>query len=131
MTHATMGEIISSLRKEKGMTQKELAEKLHITDKAVSKWERGIACPDTQTIPKLAEILDISIEELMTAKAAPTQGHKGSKYLLNLVLKVLPLAMGIAISVTALLNKLDTGSGFVLTGIGLTCIGIYLMKNED
>ena len=43
---------------------------LNITDKAVSKWERNIAYPDTQTIPKLAEILDISVEDLMNANDA-------------------------------------------------------------
>ena len=68
MTNRSMGEIISTLRKEKGMTQKQLADLLNITDKAVSKWERDIAWPDTQTIPKLAEILGVSVEELMNAK---------------------------------------------------------------
>ena len=68
MTNKSMGEIISTFRKEKGMTQKELADMLNITDKAVSKWERDISYPDTQTIPKLAEIFDVSIEELMNAK---------------------------------------------------------------
>ena len=43
MTNKSMGEIISTLRKEKGMTQKELADMLNITDKAVSKWEREIS----------------------------------------------------------------------------------------
>ena len=62
MTNKSMGEIISTFRKEKGMTQKELADMLNITNKAVSKWERDISYPDTQTIPKLAEIFDVSIE---------------------------------------------------------------------
>ena len=41
-----IGKIISEARKNKGMTQRELANKLHISDKAISKWERGIGCPD-------------------------------------------------------------------------------------
>ena len=65
MANKSMGEIISTLRKEKEMTQKELADKLNITDKAVSKWERDLACPDTQTLPKVAELLGVSIEELL------------------------------------------------------------------
>jgi transcriptional regulator with XRE-family HTH domain len=65
-----MGEIISTLRKEKGMTQKELADRLNLTDKAVSKWERDAACPDTQLLPKLAEIFGVSIEDLMNANDA-------------------------------------------------------------
>ena len=76
MANKSMGEIVSTLRREKGMTQKELANKLNITDKAVSKWERDVAYPDTQTIPKLAEILDISVEDLMNAKLEPADGQR-------------------------------------------------------
>lgn len=96
MANTSMGEIISTLRKEKGMTQKDIADKLGITDKAVSKWERDVAFPDTATIPKLAEILGVSVEELMQAKAVPVNGHKGAGYLINIILKAVPLAMGVA-----------------------------------
>lgn len=102
---------------------------LNITDKAVSKWERDIACPDTMTIPKLAEILGISVEELMNAKSVPTTGHKGAGYLLSIILKAVPLAMGVAVVVTSLLGELDMQSGFVMLGIGLVCVGIYLLKH--
>lgn len=52
------GKKIAELRKEKEFTQKELAEKLHVTDKAVSKWERGVNFPDLGLMEKLAEALD-------------------------------------------------------------------------
>lgn len=68
MTYESMGKLIQTRRKELGLTQKDLAEKLNITDKAVSKWERDIACPDTATIPKLAEILGVRTDELLIAK---------------------------------------------------------------
>ena len=61
MANKSMGEIISTLRKEKGMTQKELAEKLNITDRAVSKWEREICCPYISLLEDLSKILDIPI----------------------------------------------------------------------
>ena len=131
MTNKSMGEIISTLRKEKGMTQKELADMLNITDKAVSKWEREIACPDTQTIPKLAEILGVSVEELMNAKTIPTTGHKGAGYLINIILKAVPVAMGVAVIVTSLLGELDMKSGFSILGIGLACVGVYLLQHKD
>lgn len=131
MANRSMGETISTLRREKGMTQKELADMLSITDKAVSKWERDMACPDTQTIPKLAEILGVSIEELMNAKPAPASGHKGADHLINIVLKAVPLAMGVAVVVTATLGELDIKSGFTMLGIGLCCVGIYLLKQKD
>ena len=68
MENKNIGSIISTLRKEKNMTQSELANKMNVTDKAVSKWERNISCPDINSIPKLAEILDVSVEELLNAK---------------------------------------------------------------
>lgn len=72
----TIGETISSLRKKKGMTQNEIAEKMNITDKAVSKWERDLSCPDINTISKLADVLDVSVEELLNAKQ---KGYSNSK----------------------------------------------------
>ena len=131
MAYKSMGEIISTLRREKGMTQKDIADKLGITDKAVSKWERDIAFPDTATIPKLAEILEINVEELIQAKAVPTNGHKGAGYLLNIILKAVPIAMGVAVLITSLLGELDIKSGFTMLGIGLACVGIYLLKQKD
>lgn len=68
MEYKSMGQLIKSLRKEKGLTQKQLADLLNITDKAVSKWERDIACPDTATLPKLADILEIPVESLLNAR---------------------------------------------------------------
>ena len=131
MTNKSVGEVISALRKEKGMTQKELAAKLNITDKAVSKWERNISLPDTATIPKLAEILEVSVEELMNAKTAPVSKHKGSGQIVNIILKAVPTAMGAAVVVTSLLGKLDMKSGFTMLGIGLACIGVYLLSNKE
>ena len=131
MTNKSMGEIISTLRKEKDMTQKELAALLNITDKAVSKWERDIAFPDTATIPKLAEILEVSVEELMNAKAIPASEHKGTGHIINIILKAVPVAMGVAVIVTALLGELDMKSGFAMLGIGLACIGVYSLNSKD
>lgn len=128
MANTSMGEIISTLRKEKGMTQKDIADKLGITDKAVSKWERDVAFPDTATIPKLAEILGVSVEELMQAKAVPVNGHKGAGYLINIILKAVPLAMGVAVTVTSILGELDMKSGLTMLGVGLACVGAYLLK---
>ena len=131
MANKSMGEIISTLRREKGMTQKELADMLNITDKAVSKWEREIACPDTQTIPKLAGILGVSVEELMNAKSVPATGHKGAEFFTNIILKAVPVAMGVAVVVTSLLGELDMKSGFTMLGICLACVGVYLLKHKD
>ena len=131
MNNQSMGDMISTLRKEKGMTQKDLADRLSITDKAVSKWERNLAFPDTATIPGLAEILGISVEELMNAKFIPEHGQKGASYLLNIILKALPTAMGIAVVVISILGELDRKSAFTMLGIGLTSMGIYQLRSKD
>ncbi len=131
MTNKSMGETISSLRKEKGMTQKDLADMLGITDKAVSKWERGVAYPDTATIPAIAEIFEISVEELLNAKAAPAPASKGTEDIINLVLKAVPLAMGVAVVVTSVLGELDLTSGMTMLGVGLACVGVYQLKKKD
>lgn len=59
------GKFISERRKAINLTQNELANKLHITDKAVSKWERGLSFPDISILIPLAEILDISLYDLL------------------------------------------------------------------
>ena len=59
-----LAENIKALRKKKGMTQEELAENLHISAQAVSKWETGQSCPDVDMLPKLAIIFDTSLDNL-------------------------------------------------------------------
>lgn len=59
------GKFIAKNRKSMNMTQNELAEKLHITDKAVSKWERGLSFPDISILIPLSEILNISLYDLL------------------------------------------------------------------
>lgn len=63
-----VGLFIAELRKNKNLTQKELADKLNITDRAVSKWERGICMPDISLLTEISDILDISISELLNGK---------------------------------------------------------------
>ena len=59
---------IKKLRKEKGMTQDELAEKLNVTRQAVSNWEMGKTQPDVDTLTRLAEIFDVSVERIIYGK---------------------------------------------------------------
>lgn len=68
MDNTKMGTLIREARKKKGLTQKDIATLLHITDRAVSKWERGICAPDLALLEPLAEILEISITELITGE---------------------------------------------------------------
>ena len=131
MINKTIGEIISSLRKEKGMTQSDLAEKMNVTDKAVSKWERNLSCPDVNTIPKLAEILGISVEELLNAQKKEVSNNNKMNEILNIALIGIGIAMGICVVVTSILKQIDINSAFTMLGIGLSSLGIYLLKNKD
>lgn len=65
MKHSTLGSYIRSLRLKNRLTQSALAELLHITDKAVSKWERDLSYPDICLLPKLADVLGVSISDLL------------------------------------------------------------------
>ena len=68
MDQVKIGKFISSLRKEKGYTQEQLAEKLNVSNKSISRWENGNTMPDLSLIPKLCEILGISINELLSGE---------------------------------------------------------------
>ena len=62
------GSFLAALRKEHGMTQAELASKLQVTDKAVSRWERGVGLPDIATLTPLANALHVTVSELLQAE---------------------------------------------------------------
>ena len=66
----TIGSRIAQGRKAKGYTQEEFSQLLDVTAQAVSKWENDISCPDIQLLPKIAEILSITTDELLTGKKA-------------------------------------------------------------
>ena len=79
-----VGKFISSCRKEVNLTQLQLAEKLNVTDRAVSKWETGKAMPDSSIMLKLCEILNISVNELLNGEKVSTSEYK-EKYEKNLI----------------------------------------------
>ena len=70
MDKAKTGVLIAAARKEKNMPQKELAEALHVSDRAVSKWERGAGFPDVSLLEPLADALDLSVLDLLRGERA-------------------------------------------------------------
>ena len=68
----TLGKRIGALRREKGLKQDELAEKLGISPQAVSKWETDQTCPDISLLPQLAKLLGVSVDELLSGKQEST-----------------------------------------------------------
>ena len=80
------GQLITELRKEKGLTQKQLAEALNVTDKAVSKWERGLSFPDISMLEPISELLGVSIMELLAGErqsGEETMSREEAKDLIN------------------------------------------------
>ena len=132
MKKQTLGMMISSLRKEKGMTQLELAEKMGVTDKAVSKWERDLSFPDINSIPKLAEIFDVSVDDFMQVKTETKENMSKNKVdeIVDTALKGIGIAMGIAVTVLSVLGELETNTAFIMLGIGLSSISISLLKDK-
>ncbi len=128
MEEKSLGKIIVELRKENNMTQMDLAEKMCVTDKAVSKWERDISCPDIKTINKLAEIFNVDINILLNTKVN-TKSIK-THSIINQILSSVAAAMGIACIVLLLINKVDIKDAILMLAIGLTAIGIYILKNK-
>ena len=122
----SLGELIAELRKEKGLTQAQLASQMCVTDKAVSKWERDLSCPDINSIPRLAEILGVSVEQLMQGQK---QENK-TNVILNIILNAVPLAMGVAVVVLSAMNRIDTKSALSMLGIGLSCLALSLLKSN-
>ncbi len=136
MEKKTFGSMIAELRREKGMTQAELAAKMGVTDKAVSKWERDLSFPDVNTIPKLAELFHVTVDELMKVKTDTKEDipNKDISGMVDLALKGVSLAMGIAVVVLSLINEIETRHAVSMLGIGLACLAITQFsskKDED
>lgn len=117
----TLGNRISRLRRDKGLTQEELAEMLGVSPQAVSKWENDQTCPDILLLPELARILEISVDELLSGKKADepiakvldegerkelkdmmlrilVSGKKGEKVRINIPLSILEVAVSSGMS---------------------------------
>ena len=114
MDQEKVGKIIRTLRKDKAMTQLELSEKLNITDRAVSKWERGLGCPDVSLLSKLSEIFSVDIRSILEGEMEENEKRSGNmkktKYY------VCPICMNI---ITALENT------------NVVCCGRKLEEEEE
>lgn len=154
MDKQRFGSYIAERRKEKGMTQAMLAEKICVTDKAVSKWERGVGFPDIKTLEPLAEALDLSLGELMNGNKI--DNISVTDEIDSIVSNTLELAVyqselhmrnvliGVAIAATLLVTifllDLENGPGtflFVclpllvsLLGVAIVSIGFHRRKRE-
>ena len=83
MDNIQTGKLIAELRKKQGLTQQQLADKLNLSNKTISKWESGNGSPDISNLPVLAEVLGISVDELLKGeinRSEPETNSEASKY---------------------------------------------------
>ena len=131
MKDQTLGAAIARLRKERGMTQLELAQQMGVTDKAVSKGERDLSCPDIASIPRLAELFQVSADELLQVNHAAPEKKDSLRGTVNLALRAVALAMGVAAAVLSLLGALEPRDGMGLLGLGLAALALWAFAKEE
>ena len=78
MDCSKVGKLINKLRKEKNMTQKELADAMSLSDRTISKWERGMGCPDVSLLSELSKTLGVNIEKILSGDLNPNDKDGGN-----------------------------------------------------
>lgn len=134
MGEKSFGATIAALRKENGMTQLDLAQKMGVTDKAVSKWERDLSFPDVSSLPRLAEELGVSVDDLLEAKSKDTSRGSAMKKvqpLVELVLKAVALAMGVGVIALTIMDEVASNDALRLLGIGLACLALVQIAHHS
>jgi len=85
MDNIKTGSFIREKRKEKGFTQKDIAERLNVTDRAISKWERGLCAPDIALLEPLSKILEVSISDLISGEESQAENKKNEKIIVETI----------------------------------------------
>ena len=118
------GVFVAARRKEQQLTQKELAQRLLISDKAVSKWERGLSMPDVQLLIPLAEQLNVTVTELLECQQVPQQEAMDAEQVEALVQKTIHLSEG-----QQQKNQQRRRKGLVLLGLTavIVCMELALL----
>lgn len=125
-----LGSFVAALRREKGWTQKELAERLHVTDKAVSKWERRVSMPDTALLIPLAETLGVSVTELLRGERLESDAPLAQREVEMLVEGGPPLGRGTA-AAAGRTAKMETALVVVLAAGSIGNGGIASVRSRS
>lgn len=130
------GSLITQLRKEKNLTQKELADTLGVTDKAVSKWETGKSYPDVALLPKLTSALGVSVDVLLANEKNFKEVERNAmkekiNKMLPLICNAVALAMGVALIVLNILDALTWKAGATFAGIAIFCLALSALQSAQ
>ena len=148
MNQEAIGKFIAACRKEKGLTQMQLAEKLNITNRAVSKWETGKSCPDTSIMLELCDILGITVNELLSGERISMENYqkKAEENLIDLqqkkdkaqkgLLRVELIWLAVAVLVSPVHFAVNyyypenkgTGVGLLIALVGLILFVVYFIR---
>ena len=130
METKSIGYVITEQRKAHGWAQKQLADLLGVTDKAVSKWECNKSLPDVDLLAQLSEVLEIPVDELFCKGSVSTMNTSKISKTVDLIFKAIAMAMGVAVVALSILGITDTSINCLLLGIGLACTGIILLNSK-
>lgn len=141
MNQEKIGKFISLSRKNKDLTQEQLAEKLGVSINAVSKWERGLNLPDVSLMETLCNILDITLNELFAGKKLTNDEiiDKSEKHIMSLMMTfkqlkiveiltqiLIGIGIGLAISSGFMSIKLNQKIVFIIIGLFIWWFGVFL-----
>ncbi len=117
------GNLISTIRKEKGLTQKQLAEKLNISEKTVSKWERGSGLPDVSLMLPLCKVLEIDVNELLSGERLAGKEYRinAENNLLQLMDKTSPKVKYTVCTISAIIT--------IVLALGLVLIAGFVLQS--
>lgn len=123
------GKFIALIRKEKGLTQRELAEKLNLSEKTISKWERGVGFPDISLILPLCKCLEIDANELMTGERLQDKQYRinAENNLLKLMDKTSPKLKYTISTISAIVTILITLGLILLAGFVIEEVWIKIL----
>ena len=140
MNQDKIGKFISSSRKNKSLTQEQLAEKLGVSINAVSKWERGLNLPDVSLMEKLCEVLDLTLNELFAGEKLTNEEmvRKSEKNIMSLMMTLKQLrivevftqiliGVGIALTISSffILTNINQKVVFTIIGLFIWIIGLF------
>lgn len=140
MNQEKIGKFISLSRKNKRLTQEQLAEKLGVSINAVSKWERGLNLPDVSLMEKLCEVLDFTLNELFAGEKLTNEEmvRKSEKHIMSLMMTLKQLrivevftqiliGVGIALTISSffILTKINQKVVFTIIGLFIWIFGLF------